>query len=289
VHDVENRVDFDRVTDKPLGAHIVGSFNTTQVDKDGHIIPDFLYPKFIQGMKENPERRVVSINHNRENLMGEILWAGIQEDRDVTRLVGEVGLYEGVDEEEIEDLGGFSVTLVGYENIDEADWNPDYVNFEYRGFGKDYFSLHDAIERRAVPARFEVQKSAAGAFLLDAIANNPVLIIELALIAYSIHRDRKNSEEEEGPDGDTEPQIVVNGDIIVLADKGIDQFLDSLSDAIGEDIWIEPEIAEELIEAIEDEDAQVEFDVNPKFEEPSDTESVSALEEDPGDVADREE
>lgn len=212
----------------------------------------------------------------------------IQKDGDITRLVGEVGLYEDVDEEEVEGLGGFSVTLVGYENIDEGDWNPDYVNFEYRGFGQDYFPLQDAIERKGVPARFEVQKSAAGAFLLDAIANNPVLIIELALVVYSIHRGRKNSEEEEEPEGDTEPQIVVNGDIIVLGDMEIEELLDSLSEAIGEDIWIEPEIAEELIEAIENEDARVEFDVNPEFEDPSVTESVSSLEEDPGDVADRE-
>lgn len=257
-------IEFERVTDKPLCACIAGTLNSTQKDKHGHIVPGDLYPQFIESLKQQPERRVMSIHHNRDDPIGEILWAGIREDDDVVRLVGGVGIYEEVRDRlgEIENLGGFSITLVGYENIDENTWSSDLANFAYRGLGEDYHRLKEAVENNGAPARFEVQKSAEGAFLFDAVADNIPLLLELALVVYSVHRDRKKSKEEE----DTEPQIVVNGDVIHLGDKDIAEFLDSLSDAIGEDIWLDPDVADELIEALDDDEAAMEFEVNPEYE-----------------------
>ncbi|WP_224447806.1 hypothetical protein [Haloprofundus salilacus] len=264
MENIHNLVKFDRVTDKPLSGRIRGSFNTTQKDAHGHVVSDKLYPEYIESMKQHPERRIVSIHHNRDDPMGEILWAGIQEEDDVTHLVGEVGLYEDIEhrEDEIDRLGGFSVSLVGYENTKEEAWNPNQINFRYLGLGEDYHQLKEAISEKGVPARLEVQKSAEGAFIVDVVANNIPLLIELALVAYTINRERKESNKEH----DTTPEIVVNEMQINLKDKELPDFLEQLSDAVGENIGLDPEQAEVLMEALEDDDAKVEFEVKSEDE-----------------------
>lgn len=121
--------------------------------------------------------------------------------------------------------------------------------------------MRDPVENRGIPARFEDQKSASGAFLFEVIADNLSLLMELALITWDINR--RCPEEEEVEAEDTEPHIAINGDVIILGNKDIDEFLDSVSGAIGEDIWLDSETAEELLEALEDEEVDVEFEANP--------------------------
>lgn len=127
VRRISEQVEFDRVTDKPFCACMSGSLNTTQKDEHDHIVPEDLYPKFMESMKWYPERRILSLYHDRDDLVGEILWADIRDDGEDIHLVGGIGIYEEVSDrlEEKEDLGGFSVSLIGYENIDAGDWNPN--------------------------------------------------------------------------------------------------------------------------------------------------------------------
>ncbi|MFC6616121.1 hypothetical protein ACFQAS_14505 [Halopenitus salinus] len=236
----DNDIEFDRVTDKQLCACIRGSLNTTEADLHGHVVPADLYPKFVESMKEHPERRLVSAHHKRDEIIGEILWAGVREAEEKTHLVGGVGIYEDernrLNEIEKDILGGFSITLVGYSNSAEDDWDPDAVDFEYRGFGDDYHRLKGVVDEGNIPARFEVQKSAAGAFFLQAVAQNWVTILELAMAAWAVYEARKaRLKDSEDPAEETTPQVVIK-DTEVNVNQDIDEFLDGLLDALDKDL-----------------------------------------------------
>lgn len=234
---------YDRINDKSFCACISGTFTSDTVDSHGHIVPKEEQERFVDQMAERPESRIVSIRHDREVQLGEIIWAGVRETEGTSHLIGAIGVYEDsrkyLQEMENGNLGGFSLTVSKFLNTNEARWESDQANIRVESQGSDLQIIQHFVETFEIPARVRVKKAAEGALVLDAIVQNSPVILQLVLAIWQWRQRKNETGSTENPtekSEQTNTTIEINGDVIVIGEQDISELIDSISNSIDEKI-----------------------------------------------------
>ncbi|MFK5605309.1 HK97 family phage prohead protease [Haloferax volcanii] len=214
---------FERVNDRDFCEILNGIMASTSVDNHGHQFTKGVFEDWIEKIENDPQRRVMHLNHDDHNIIGEILDLKIVDTGDCLELHGKYGIYEGredvLNKIQSGELRGLSVTAVDYVNTTKEEWQEIEPDISITTLGEELQSVVPFLEGEDVKYRFEVQKSIEGAAIISVAAG----VITVARTTVDLWRWYQSLDEEAQENTEVTININHNYDI---SEMDADELLD---------------------------------------------------------------
>lgn len=178
----------DRVTGRDFCVVKTARLSSTGVDHHGDRFPLSALRHYKEQLEQNPELRLLRLEHQNDEITGEIvdIWIEEDDDEDLHYLSGVIGIFEGKEHiaEKIEsgELSGMSLSVAIYENCESEDWDNLSPNVQLGVEAHYRDELNTFLSRSGKPYRIQVQKSVEGDAIFEFAVANRESILELLSI-----------------------------------------------------------------------------------------------------------
>ncbi|QCW05122.1 hypothetical protein [Natrinema pallidum] len=175
----------ERGSDDGFCEIIEGTFSSSQVDRAGDQIPPEELDNLKDQIKSNPEKRKVLNEHNKDEVIGEIIdvWTEWGEEGEVYYLKGEFGIFEGnenvVREMKNGEKNALSIGGYSYPNIPKKEWGEREPDALVGVPVDEKKSFHSIIEAHDLKYRFKIEKALSETDVFEFLIENHEQVIEL--------------------------------------------------------------------------------------------------------------
>ena len=172
-----------------------GWLATTHIDSHGHKLTIRGLKQMARDLKENPSRRVLNINHDPNNKIGEVIkWKVMKKDENHDGIYITYGIYKGrgdvLEQIKNRELKGFSYTAIelGGRNSDE---DFDKLGVKIGLDGKDIIQVEKALKSQRITPMIRLNKSADVLCYVGFDIFTLAALLTVLKILYDFYKDGK--------------------------------------------------------------------------------------------------